>query len=95
MLSNQSDNLKLESLFIIFAIIFAVVIFAQPLSAQEDQIDIPPPTIDTNGDGIPDAWDRDGDGRADAWDVDGDNLPDKFDNDGDGIPDEKKSPKKN
>lgn len=47
----------------------------------------PPPTIDSNGDGKPDAWDRDGNGKADAWDTNGDAKPDLFDNDGDGKPD--------
>jgi hypothetical protein len=46
-----------------------------------------PPTIDSNGDGKPDAWDTNGDGRADAWDTDGDGKPDKVDGDGDGRPD--------
>ncbi|QLC25016.1 hypothetical protein HFP57_08250 [Parasphingopyxis algicola] len=55
-------------------------------SAEGQQV--PPPTIDTNGDGTPDAWDRDGDGRPDAWDRDGDNMPDMVDDDGDGEPDE-------
>lgn len=48
---------------------------------------IPPATIDSDGDGIADAWDRDGDGRADAWDTNGDGMPDAMDNDGDGQPD--------
>lgn len=50
---------------------------------------VPPPTIDTNGDGKPDAWDRDGNGAPDAWDTNGDGKPDKFDDDGDGKPDDK------
>lgn len=55
--------------------------------------EIPPPTIDTNGDGKPDAWDRDANGVPDAWDTNGDGKPDKLDNDGDGRPDKsKKSP---
>lgn len=45
------------------------------------------PTIDSNGDGKPDAWDRDGDGKADAWDLDGDGKPDAVDEDRDGKPD--------
>jgi len=51
--------------------------------------EIPPPTIDTDGDGKPDAWDRDGDGAPDAWDTNGDGRPDQLDNDGDGKPDTK------
>ncbi len=47
----------------------------------------PPPTLDTNGDGIADAWDRDADGLPDAWDLDGDANPDALDNNGDGEPD--------
>jgi hypothetical protein len=48
--------------------------FAQPAPAPEGSV--PPPTIDSNEDGKPDAWDRDG-------------KPDRFDNDGDGKPDDK------
>ena len=48
----------------------------------------PPPTIDTNEDGKPDAWDRDANGVPDAWDVNGDGKPDVMDNNGDGKPDE-------
>lgn len=40
---------------------------------------IPPATIDTDGDGIADAWDRNQDGTPDAWDTDGDGQPDKAD----------------
>ena len=53
---------------------------------------VPVPTIDTNGDGKPDAWDRDANGVADAWDIDGDGKPDLLDNDGDGRPDGEKAP---
>ncbi|QLC20979.1 hypothetical protein HFP51_01515 [Parasphingopyxis sp. CP4] len=49
---------------------------------------VPVPTIDTDGDGAPDAWDQRGDGRPDSWDTDGDGRPDVFDRDGDGEPDE-------
>ncbi len=96
-------------IFLTIAMIVMVAIMLQPVVAKEsslkketipnnhvkvvEQKEIPPPTIDTNNDGIPDAWDRDKDGRPDAWDSDGDNLPDKFDNDGDGKPD-KAPPKK-
>ena len=54
----------------------------EPLEAE-----IPPATLDTDGDGNMDAWDRDGDERADAWDTDGDGMPDLLDDDGDGVPD--------
>lgn len=49
--------------------------------------EIPAPTIDTNGDGVADAWDRNGDEKPDAWDTDGDGKPDLLDDDGDGKPD--------
>jgi hypothetical protein len=49
---------------------------------------VPPPTIDSNQDGKPDAWDRDANGLADAWDTNGDNKPDLFDDNGDGKPDD-------
>lgn len=61
--------------------------FAQPAPPPEGSV--PPPTIDSNEDGRPDAWDRDGNGVPDAWDVNGDGKPDRFDNDGDGKPDDK------
>ena len=59
----------------------------EPKSKAEPASEIPPPTIDTNGDRTPDAWDRDGNGRADAWDIDGDDRPDVVDDNGDGKPD--------
>ena len=46
-----------------------------------------PPTIDSDGDGRPDAWDGNGDGKADAWDRNGDGQPDAWDRNGDGQPD--------
>ena len=49
--------------------------------------EVPPPTLDTNEDGKPDAWDRDANGVPDAWDTNGDGKPDVLDNDGDGKPD--------
>jgi hypothetical protein len=58
--------------------------------APEGQV--PPPTMDTNKDGKPDAWDRDANGVADAWDVNGDGQPDQVDNNGDGRPDDAKAP---
>lgn len=58
---------------------------ARPPASAE--VPVPPPTLDSNGDGKPDAWDRDGNGTADAWDSNGDGKPDQFDNDGDGKPD--------
>ncbi|MEE9433375.1 MAG: hypothetical protein V3V15_03960 [Sphingorhabdus sp.] len=57
-------------------------------TGEEKTQEIPPPTIDTNGDGKMDAWDRDANGVPDAWDTDGDGKPDALDNDGDGRPDE-------
>jgi hypothetical protein len=56
-------------------------------AAAPEKPAVPAPTIDTNGDGKPDAWDRDGDGKADVWDRDGDGKPDAVDDDGDGKPD--------
>jgi hypothetical protein len=62
--------------------------FDGPSPAEREQAKpAPAPTIDTNKDGVPDAWDRNGDGKADAWDLDGDAKPDRFDDDGDGQPD--------
>ncbi len=67
----------------------AVGLMAAPALAQEESSEgVPPPTMDSDGDGAPDAWDRDGDGRADAWDKDGDGAPDVLDQDGDGNPDD-------
>ena len=60
---------------------------AEPEFSDDKQSEIPTPTIDSDGDGILDAWDRSGDGRADAWDSDGDSQPDLLDDDGDGKPD--------
>lgn len=69
------------------------VLLAAPLAAQDTEApppsgEIPPATIDTDGDGVMDAWDQRGDGRADTWDTDGDGRPDAIDRDGDGQPDE-------
>ena len=58
---------------------------AKPVDSAEAPV--PPPTLDSDGDGKMDAWDRDGNGKADAWDSNGDAKPDLFDNDGDGKPD--------
>jgi len=55
----------------------------QGLSAQESDA----PTVDTDGDGTPDAWDKSGDGKADAWDTNGDGKADAWDTDGNGKPD--------
>ncbi len=60
---------------------------AEPELSDDHRSEIPTPTIDTDGDGILDAWDRSGDGRPDAWDSDGDGQPDLLDDDGDGKPD--------
>lgn len=61
---------------------------AQPESPDDMQSEPPAATIDSNGDGVMDAWDRSGDGKADAWDSDGDGQPDQADDDGDGQPDQ-------
>ncbi len=63
---------------------------ASPPSDVAVETKIPPPTMDTNGDGRTDAWDRDSNGVADAWDTNNDDKPDALDNDGDGKPDMKK-----
>ncbi|MEH6702999.1 hypothetical protein [Parasphingorhabdus sp.] len=60
---------------------------AEPELSDEVQSEIPAPTIDTDGDGLMDAWDRSGDGQPDAWDSDGDGQPELLDNNGDGKPD--------
>lgn len=60
---------------------------AEPELSDEVPSEIPAPTLDTDGDGVMDAWDRSGDGQPDAWDTDGDGQPDALDNDGDGKPD--------
>ncbi len=72
--------------------VMAAFALALPAAAQANAGDakkrkIPPPTIDTDDDGKPDAWDRDANGVPDAWDTDGDGKPDVVDNDGDGRPD--------
>jgi hypothetical protein len=54
---------------------------------EKTRAEIPPPTIDSDGDGKMDAWDRDANGVADAWDTNADGKPDKMDNNGDGKPD--------
>lgn len=59
----------------------------EPMAAPATK-SVPPPTIDTNEDGKPDAWDRDGNGAPDAWDTNGDGKPDLWDKNGDGKPDE-------
>lgn len=70
--------------------ILSVPVFAQmegEVPSPEESA-MPEPTIDTDGDGTPDAWDQRGDGRPDSWDVNGDGRPDVFDRDGDGQPDD-------
>jgi len=64
----------------------AVPVFAQDASEAPAKSS-PPATIDTDGDGVMDAWDQRGDGKPDTWDTDGDGKPDAFDQDGDGAPD--------
>jgi len=49
--------------------------------------EVPPANVDTDGDGIADAWDVNGDGAADIWDMNGDGKPDAWDRDGNGEPD--------
>jgi len=62
---------------------------AQSAQGKEPEASsVPPPTVDSDGDGRMDAWDRDRDGRVDAWDTDGDGLPNVLDDDGDGKPDQ-------
>lgn len=71
------------------------IMLAGPAMAQDTAEEAPPPapseippaTIDSDGDGTADAWDQRGDGRADTWDTDGDGVPDTYDQDGDGLPD--------
>jgi hypothetical protein len=60
---------------------------AEPESPNDMPSEIPAPTIDTDGDGIMDAWDRSDDGQPDAWDSDGDGQADLLDENGDGQPD--------
>lgn len=62
-------------------------IAASDQATVEAQSEIPAPTIDTDGDGVADAWDRNGDKKPDAWDTDGDGKPDLLDDNGDGKPD--------
>ncbi len=57
------------------------------VNADDAQMPSLRPTLDTDGDGAPDAWDRDQDGKPDAWDTDGDGKPDQFDDNADGKPD--------
>lgn len=92
--NNEYKNNKInQTLLLALTLIISTAIFTLPIAAQENPVklqedQVPPPTIDSDNDGVPDAWDRDKDGRPDVWDTDGDNLPDLFDNDGDGEPDE-------
>lgn len=57
--------------------LLAFAAMSAPAVAQDEGGAVPAPTIDTNGDNIPDAWDVDGDGKPDLWDTDGDGKPDK------------------
>lgn len=54
---------------------------------DDERVEIPAATIDTNDDGVADAWDRNGDEKPDSWDTDSDGKPDLLDDDGDGEPD--------
>jgi hypothetical protein len=67
-----------NSKLIVPAIVALAIGTAPALAYAQDGREVPPPTIDTNGDGTPDAWDRDGDGRPDAADNDGDGEPDEM-----------------
>lgn len=82
---SQSPVVWAAALALILPFAFGTVHAAEPPASAEEPV--PPPTIDSNGDGKPDAWDRDGNGAADAWDTNGDAKPDLFDNNGDGKPD--------
>lgn len=91
----QSKDLNMRKFNMLGAAVFAGAILSTPAVAQSEGEPMPPeeqavpePTIDTDGDGAPDAWDQRGDGRADSWDMDGDGRPDVFDQDGDGQPDD-------
>lgn len=66
----------MRKFFAVSALALAGSLAAAPAMAQNET---PPATIDTNGDGVADAWDRNGDGEPDAWDTDGDGKPDLFD----------------
>ncbi len=85
---SQSPVAWAAALALILPFAFGTVHAAGPAKpAASPEAPVPPPTIDSNGDGKPDAWDRDGNNKADAWDTNGDAKPDLFDNDGDGKPD--------
>jgi|GEM_PF-1770232 len=79
-LMNMNKTMKVVA--IPFALL-AMPAVMQGLSAQESDA----PTVDTDGDGTPDAWDKSGDGKADAWDTNGDGKADAWDTDGNGKPD--------
>ena len=49
---------------------------AEPEYSDDKQSEFPAPTIDTDGDGLPDAWDEDGDGQPDLLDDNGDGKAD-------------------
>lgn len=86
---SQSPVAWMAALALILPFAFGAVHAAEPAKPVKPEMEkpIPPPTIDSNGDGKADAWDRDANGKADAWDSNGDGKPDQFDNDGDGKPD--------
>ena len=86
-MSKAFQRIALSSLAI-FALttpVFAGLSAVEP--SEKTKAEIPPPTIDSNGDGQPDAWDRDANGVPDAWDTNADGQPDELDNNGDGKPD--------
>jgi hypothetical protein len=85
-MSISHKRVALSSMMALAAITWASGTYAQT-SAPAPEGQVPPPTIDSNADGRPDAWDRDANGVPDAWDTDGDGKPDAKDDDGDGKPD--------
>lgn len=78
----QSPVAWAAALALILPFAFGTVHAAEPAKPAKPSIGVetpvPPPTIDSNGDG---------NSKADAWDTNGDAKPDLFDNDGDGKPD--------
>ncbi len=58
------------------AMLITAPVFAQDATEAPSESSPPPATIDTDGDGVMDAWDQRGDGQPDAFDQDGDGAPD-------------------
>jgi hypothetical protein len=95
-MSKPKSRVALSLMAAVTALSFAGGAYAQNAPAPTEKMTapapegtVPPPTMDTNEDGKPDAWDRDANGIPDAWDTNGDGKPDLMDNDGDGKPDDK------